>query len=122
MNLVACLTCTHPSAMGLCGLWFLRGTQSSAMVLSGLWCLRDTQPSARQLCGLWCLRGMWPSALVTVWSVVFKGHTAFCQAVVCSVLFNLAQGMRVCFFYHCHSLKVCHELAGDLSGMVNAVY
>jgi len=57
MNLVACLTCTHLSARGLCGLWFLR----------------DTQPSARQLCGLWCLRGHTFFCQAVVWPLVFEG-------------------------------------------------
>ena len=91
MNLMACLTCTHPSAMGICGLWclrgiwhfdmglwpevacafchefvwsaVLRGMWHSAMGLCGLRCLRGTQPSARQLCGLWCLRDTWSSVV-----------------------------------------------------------
>lgn len=38
-NLVACLTCTHPSPIEMCGLWCLRGTQPSARPLWGVWFL-----------------------------------------------------------------------------------
>jgi len=103
MNMVACLTCTHPSVMGICGLWCLRGTWHFAMGLYGLRCLREMCFSAMSLCGLWCLRGTWHSVMVLcslwclrstwpcygiVWSGVFKGHTALCHGIVWPVLFK----------------------------------
>jgi len=63
MNLVAFLTCTHPSAMGMCGLWCLRGIWHFAMGLYGLRCLRGTCSSALSSFGLWCLRATWHSAV-----------------------------------------------------------